>query len=131
MYIRALRATLNKTDHSFNSVSLPTSQLTSFVLIPAWLKVDTAYFRQINPNYARPQIDKSPGTLDLSAIFDFTEGSIERKDQIKRTDIDPTEMKDQDFLISSPTVLGFSLGDKLWRALSLLTRKRHLLTHHS
>ena len=101
------------------------------VSVKSRIMVDTAYFRQINPNYARPQIDKSPGTLDLSDIFDFTGGSIERKDQIKRTDIDPTEMKDQDFLISSPTVLGFSLGDKLWRALSLLTRKRHLLTHYS
>ena len=37
MYIRALRATLNQEDQSFNSVSLSTSQLMSFV-IPAWLK---------------------------------------------------------------------------------------------
>jgi len=39
MYIRALRATLNKIDHLYNSVSLPISWLMSFVLIPAWLKV--------------------------------------------------------------------------------------------
>ena len=38
MYIRALRATSNGTDHSYNPVSLPTSQLKSFVVIPAWLK---------------------------------------------------------------------------------------------
>jgi hypothetical protein len=43
MYIRALRATLNKTDHSYNSVSLPTSQLKSFVVIPAWLKIAIGY----------------------------------------------------------------------------------------
>ena len=41
MYIRALRATLNQTDQSFNSVSLPNSQLMSFVLIPAWLTFST------------------------------------------------------------------------------------------
>jgi len=37
MYIRALRATLNKTDHSFNSVSLPISWPISSIVIPAWL----------------------------------------------------------------------------------------------
>jgi hypothetical protein len=101
------------------------------VFVKSRIMVDTAYFRQINPNYARPQIDKSPETLDLWAIIDSAGSSNERKNQIKKTDLDPTEMKDQDFLISSPTVLGFSLGDKLWRTLSLLTRKRHLLTRHS
>ena len=42
--------------------------------------VNTAYFQQINPNYARPQINKSPGTLDLLNIFNFTGGLIKRKD---------------------------------------------------
>ena len=93
--------------------------------------VNTVYFQQINPNYARPQIDKSPKILDLLAIFDFAGGSIKKKDQIKRTDVDLTEIKDQDFLISSPTVLGFSLSDKLWHTLSLLTHKQHLLMCYS
>lgn len=47
------------------------------------------------------------------AIYDSAGSLNIRKDQIKRTDIDLTKIKDQDFLISSPTVLGFSLGDKL------------------
>jgi len=75
--------------------------------------VNTAYFRQINPNYARPQINKSPETLDLWAIINSTGSLNERKNQIKKTDLDPTKIENQDFLVSSPTVLGFSLGDKL------------------
>ena len=74
--------------------------------------VNIAYFQQINPNYTRLQIDKLPRTLDLLAIFDFVGGLIKRKNQIKRIDINPTEIKDQDFLISSPIVLGFSLDNK-------------------
>jgi len=42
--------------------------------------VNMVYFQQINPNYARLQIDKSPEILDLLAIFNFIEGLIERKD---------------------------------------------------
>jgi len=38
MHIRALRATLNKTDHSLNSVSLLISWPMSSIVIPAWLK---------------------------------------------------------------------------------------------
>src|SRR6266576_4765292 len=39
VYIRALRATLNKTDRSFNSVSLYKSASYMSFVIPAWLTV--------------------------------------------------------------------------------------------
>ena len=42
IYIRALRATLNRIDYSYNSMSLPTSQLMSFV-IPAQLTLLTPF----------------------------------------------------------------------------------------
>jgi len=34
--------------------------------------------------------------------------------QVKNADVDVHEMKDEDFLICSPIVYGFSLKDKLW-----------------
>ena len=52
------------------------------------------YFWQINPNYARLKIDKLLEILDLLTIFDFAGGLIEKKDQIKKTDLDLTKIKD-------------------------------------
>ena len=47
IYIRALRATLNKTDRSFNSVSLYQSASYMSFVIPAWLKSNSyiSYYR--------------------------------------------------------------------------------------
>jgi len=56
--------------------------------------VNIMYFQQINPNYTKPQIEKLLRTLDFWAIFDFAESSDEKKGQIKRTDVNPTKMKD-------------------------------------
>ena len=50
------------------------------VFVKSRIVVDMVYFRQINPNYARLKIDKLLEILDLSAIFDFIGGLIERKD---------------------------------------------------
>jgi len=47
MYIRALRATLNKTDQSFNSMSLYQSASYMSFVIPAWLTFQTG--NQLRP----------------------------------------------------------------------------------
>ena len=49
------------------------------VFIKSRIIVNMAYFWQINPNYAKPQIDKLPGTLDFWAIIDFVKSLNEKK----------------------------------------------------
>jgi hypothetical protein len=35
-------------------------------------------------------------------------------DRVKSNGIDPNEMKENDFAVCSPTLLGFSLNEKIW-----------------
>ena len=64
------------------------------IFVKSQIIINMVYSQQINPNYTRPKIDKLLEILDLSAIFNFTKGSIEKKDQIKKTDLDLTKIKD-------------------------------------
>jgi hypothetical protein len=83
--------------------------------------VDAAFFRQINSNYTRPSIASAakmrpgdPAFIDLwDSITDDRSSSPPNPVKIKSVDRD--ELKEDDFLLYSPTVLGFSLDDKLWR----------------
>ena len=88
--------------------------------------VDAAQFRKINPNYARPSIIKVANSrrcgsnpIDLSNWFDDDDGPrgpppSPRADPVKIDDVD-VDMQDEDnLIICSPTVLGYSLNDKLW-----------------
>src|SRR6266704_3302021 len=54
MYIRALRATLNKTDRSFNSVSLYKSASYMSFVIPAWLTVSRCSLLAVTPSQSQP-----------------------------------------------------------------------------
>lgn len=82
--------------------------------------VDAAKFRKINPNYARPSLIKpansrwrDSNTVDLN-WFDDGPPPPPRADQAKVNDVD-VDMQDEDnLIICSPTVLGYSLNDKLW-----------------
>jgi hypothetical protein len=82
--------------------------------------VDAAQFRKINPNYARPSLIKAANsrwqdsnTVDLN-WFDDGPPPPPRADQAKVNDVD-IDMHDEDnLIICSPTVLGYSLNDKLW-----------------
>ncbi|CZR66033.1 uncharacterized protein PAC_15933 [Phialocephala subalpina] len=79
--------------------------------------VDAAYFREANPNYAKPSIDEhnkesssNHGWLYLGGDDDSEKSS----DSVKSNGMEPSDVKGDDLLICSPTVLGFSLGIKLW-----------------
>ena len=91
--------------------------------ISSGIMVDAAQFRKINPNYARPSIIRAANSrrhdsnpMDLW----FDDGGPlppppPRADQAKVDDVD-VDMQDEDnLIICSPTVLGYSLNDKLWR----------------
>jgi hypothetical protein len=76
--------------------------------------VDTAYFREENPNYTRPSIkesDKGPPSyiIDLAKI---TEKLSPPAKKSKSNGMDLSEIKGDDLLICSPTVLRFSLSNK-------------------
>jgi hypothetical protein len=83
--------------------------------------VDAAFFRQINPNYTRPSITSAAETRSGNPAFINLWDSItddpssSPPDPVKIKSVDRDELKEDDFLLCSPTVLGFSLDDKLWR----------------
>jgi hypothetical protein len=71
------------------------------------IMVDAVFFRRVNPNYDRPQVEQS-GWSDFLGL-----GSD--KEDIKNSEVPPEELEDHDLLVCSPTVLGFSLNEKKWR----------------
>ncbi|OJD25638.1 hypothetical protein ACJ73_02991 [Blastomyces percursus] len=87
------------------------------ISINSRIMVDPAFFRQMNPNYARPRINQrsesySGSSIDLDAILDNNQDQPKRE-QVKSNGVNPSEMKDADFLICCPTVLGY-FSENLW-----------------
>ena len=81
------------------------------LFVDSRIMVDATYFRRINPNYDRPQVEQSlwwEGFWELS-------GLASDKEEIKSSEVPPNELEVDDLLVCSPTVLGFSLNDKQWR----------------
>ena len=81
------------------------------------IMIDAIYFREANPNYARPRISGFEHEDLSNNAFDFFEsgdGSMTRSDQVKGDGKDPTEMTEDDLILCSPTVPGFCYGNKLW-----------------
>ena len=73
------------------------------------IMVDADLFRKFHPNYPRLTTKR----IEIHNIFG---GSVEGRSiaRVKSNGIDPGEIADDDFLTCSPTVLGFSLVDKIW-----------------
>ncbi|XTI91278.1 hypothetical protein V2W45_1459734 [Cenococcum geophilum] len=82
------------------------------VRIDSRIMVDAAYFRKMNPNYFRPTV------LDLDHRFDFSASwdplDHESSDEASSSVVGQAETTDELLLICCPTVLGFSLKDKMW-----------------
>ena len=72
--------------------------------------VDAVSFRRINPNYDRPQVEQSW----WSGLWESS-GSDGDKEDVQKSEVPPEELEEDDLLVCSPTVLGFSLNDKKWR----------------
>ena len=75
--------------------------------------VDAAYFREENPNYARPSIEGSNKGSNWIYI-DLDEVDQELSSSTKANGIDPSEVKGDDLVICSPTIPGFSLDNNRW-----------------
>jgi len=88
------------------------------IFVKSQVVVDAAYFREENPNYTRPSIKESnrgPPLLLFSWNFiDLDEIDKEGPSPAKGNGIDLLEVKGDDLLICSPTVLGFSLSNSRW-----------------
>jgi len=81
------------------------------VPVKSRIMVDAAFFRENNPNYVRPRIS---GLTERKYLDDgwFT---LVPENEVKSNGREPTEMKEDDLLLCSPTVRGWSFGNKLWR----------------
>jgi hypothetical protein len=81
------------------------------IFIKSRVVVDAAFFREENPNYARPSIkesDKGSICIDLDEVSKISSSSA------KGNGMDPSKVSGEDLLICSPTIPGFSLGDRRW-----------------
>ncbi|EQL37999.1 hypothetical protein BDFG_01016 [Blastomyces dermatitidis ATCC 26199] len=65
-------------------------------------------FQEVNPGY--PKLQNRVSCIDL---FNGT-ASDRFEERVKCTDKRPGELSENDLLVCTPTVLGFSLGDKFW-----------------
>ena len=81
------------------------------VPVKSRIMVDAAFFRENNPNYVRPRIS---GLTEKKSLDDgwFT---LVPENEVKSNGREPSEMKEDDLLLCSPTVRGWSFGNKLWR----------------
>jgi hypothetical protein len=81
-----------------------------------------ALFKEIDPNYERPPIDKlkanNPHTPPIG--FWFFNATDAKKDRllVKTDDAAAANLSEKDLLFCSPTVIGYSLDKKKWRKFS-------------
>jgi hypothetical protein len=75
--------------------------------------VDPVLFRKYNLNYTKPSIDKLRKHTN-SDIYAFNISILGEKklNKVKSNSKEPAELKIDDLLICSPTILGFSLDNK-------------------
>jgi hypothetical protein len=79
------------------------------------IMIDAAFFRKQNPNYSRPHITKSVDWApDWDGFYNLCDLQSEPDDQVQSNGKRPEELKENELLTCCPTVLGFSLSDKIW-----------------
>jgi hypothetical protein len=75
------------------------------------IMVDAAFFCENTPNYVRPRIS---GFAEKNSLNDGW-FSFEPQNEVKSNGTESGKMKEDDLLLCSPTVHGWSFGNKLWR----------------
>jgi hypothetical protein len=89
------------------------------VPVDSRIMVDVAYFREVNPNYTRPQINEL-ARQDLSSSYILF--SDADSDEVKSSGLDTKTMSEGELMVCSQTVYGWSFGNKKWRKSSSLQR---------
>lgn len=74
------------------------------------IMVDAAMFQEVNPNYVRPSIFKSTEGTNPWEIFN----DAQPDESALKKGIDLNNLSDEDLLLCSPTVLGFTLEEQVW-----------------
>jgi hypothetical protein len=82
--------------------------------------LDTALFKEMDPNYERPRIDKLKAnnpypSFDSFFTFDTTNPTKKDRLPVKTNDAAAANLSENDLLFCSPTVMGYSLDKKRWR----------------
>jgi hypothetical protein len=77
--------------------------------------IDAAFFREMNPNYARPKVDGSSSAINNIDLFGGSSTSTESTEKVRCADLEANKLELADLLFCCPTVPGFSFTDKLWR----------------
>ena len=79
--------------------------------------VDVAYLQEANLNYTRPRINRFEHKISSNntfILFESDDRATNQSDQVKSNGKGPTDMAEDDLILCSPTVPGFSYGNKLW-----------------
>lgn len=79
--------------------------------------VDVKTFRETNPNYPKLET-KKPDCVDMWG--GTREGEAE--DRVQHNGLDVGAMREVDLIRCSPTVLGFSLNEKVWGNFSIINK---------
>ena len=83
------------------------------ITINGRIMVDLVKFRQDNPNYTRPSIFKK--SRGVSIWYDLDNEPSTRLDELAvKKGVNFSELNKEGFLLYSPTVLGYSLENKLY-----------------
>ena len=82
------------------------------VPVDSRIMVDVAYFRKVNPNYARPQVNELARTSSSNSIYILW--SDTEADEVKSSGLDTKNISEDDLMICSQTVYGWSFGNKRW-----------------
>ncbi|KAI9791932.1 MAG: hypothetical protein M1835_008168 [Candelina submexicana] len=83
------------------------------VPVDSRIMVDAAYFRKINPNYTRPHVNelaRPSSSNNICGLFFFDTES----EEVKSNCLDTNTMSEDDLMICSQTVYGWSFGNKRW-----------------
>lgn len=79
------------------------------------IMIDAALFRDVNPNYVGPRIDvlvrQNPSG---SGWIIMGSEDISAQDRIKSNNIEPGTIVEDELLLCSSTMSGWSLSDKRW-----------------
>ncbi|KAI9859112.1 MAG: hypothetical protein M1813_007068 [Trichoglossum hirsutum] len=74
------------------------------VYVKGQAMIDASEFKQVNPNYSSSRISSRADLFE--ELFSYH--------SVKTDSKSPNEIREEDLLLRSPTVLGFSFNNKLW-----------------
>ncbi len=79
------------------------------------IMINTTFFWKVNPNYSRLYITELVDSeMELALDRDFIFRQVEEPADEIQSSKGLADIKKNDLLICCPTVLGFSLNDKIW-----------------